>query len=465
MAKVPNENLPLSAIGMFPSDWQEATLASICHQVTDGTHDSPKPVAEGGFPLVTGKAIKDRRIDFAVTYNISEEDHRQVLARSKAEEGDILFANIGNSIGDLVRVQTSRPFSIKNVALFKPNQEKVDPRYLEYYFLSEQVQTFIKGTTRGSAQPFIGLSSLRGFPVALPQMNEQIGIGSILGVLDDRIVLLRETNATLEAIAQALFKSWFVDFDPVHARARGKQPAGLAPEIAALFPDSFEELDLGMMPSGWKVQHMDAWLDVLETGRRPKGGVSGIVDGVPSIGAESIVSIGTFDYGKTKFVPDDFFSKMRSGVLQSHDVLLYKDGGKPGVFLPRVSMFGDDFPFARCCINEHVFRIRVKPPMGQAFLYFWLWSDAVMHELKHRGGKAAIPGINQSDVRELKLVVPHEGLLGEFERLTSPLINQIFLNAKQAQTLANLRDTLLPRLISGQLRLPDAEQQLKDLAV
>lgn len=253
MAKVPNENLPLSAIGMFPSDWQEATLASICHQVTDGTHDSPKPVAEGGFPLVTGKAIKDRRIDFAVTYNISEEDHRQVLARSKAEEGDILFANIGNSIGDLVRVQTSRPFSIKNVALFKPNQEKVDPRYLEYYFLSEQVQTFIKGTTRGSAQPFIGLSSLRGFPIALPQMNEQIGIGSILGVLDDRIVLLRETNATLEAMAQALFKSWFVDFDPVHARARGEQLAGLAPEVAALFPDSFEETALGMVPKGWKL--------------------------------------------------------------------------------------------------------------------------------------------------------------------------------------------------------------------
>lgn len=85
-----------------------------------------------------------------------------------------------------------------------------------------------------------------------------------------------------------------------------------------------------------------------------------------------------------------------------------------------------------------------------------------MHELKHRGGKAAIPGINQSDVRELKLVVPHEGLLGEFERLTSPLISQIFLNAKQAQTLANLRDTLLPRLISGQLRLPDAEEQLSE---
>nr|AQZ19928.1 putative nucleotidyltransferase [Enterobacter cloacae] len=280
--------------------------------------------------------------------------------------------------------------------------------------------------------------------------------------IDDRIALLRETNATLEAIAQALFKSWFVDFDPVHAKARGESPQGMDDATAALFPDSFEESALGMIPKEWRVTLIDTWLDILETGRRPKGGVSGISEGVPSIGAESIVSVGQFDYAKTKFVSEEFFSKMKSGALQSHDVLLYKDGGKPGVFLPRVSMFGDGFPFERCGINEHVFRIRVKPPLNQAFLYFWVWSDAVMHELKHRGGKAAIPGINQSDVRELKLAVANSEVLNAFDDLTAPLISNIFSNAKQAQTLAQLRDTLLPKLISGQLRQPEAEALLAE---
>ncbi len=288
-------------------------------------------------------------------------------------------------------------------------------------------------------------------PLSIPNIVEQENVADFLEVIDDRIALLRETNATLEAIAQALFKSWFVDFDPIRAKQQGLAPEGMDEATAALFPDEFEE----SVPKGWCIDSFGIWLSVLETGRRPKGGVSGIKDGVPSIGAESVIKMGEFDFGKTKYVSPEFFAKMKSGALVSHDVLLYKDGGKPGVFLPRVSMFGDGFPFETCGINEHVFRIRLKEPFNQTFLYFWLWSDAVMHELKHRGGKAAIPGINQTDVKELKLLRPSAPVLARFDDLTSPLVSRVFSNAKQVQTLATLRDTLLPRLISGQLRLTD----------
>ena len=275
--------------------------------------------------------------------------------------------------------------------------------------------------------------------------------------------LILRLGGVYETRGDSLFKSWFIDFDPVRAKAEGLEPEGMDAATASLFPDSFEESDLGLVPRGWLVDRAESWLGVLETGRRPKGGVAGIMDGVPSIGAESIVRIGEFDYSKTKYVPSEFFEKMKSGELQSHDVLLYKDGGKPGVFLPRVSMFGDGFPFQKCGINEHVFRIRLKKPFSQEFLYYWLWSDAVMHELKHRGGKAAIPGINQSDVKELKILVPNENILIGFDELSSPLINKIFSNSKQARTLTQLRDTLLPRLISGQLRLPEAEVMFEEV--
>lgn len=331
------------------------------------------------------------------------------------------------------------------------------PEYVGYYLRSPKFRQAMVAFSTMSTRASLNNEMIGRLEISYPSKEVQTQIAEVLKSLDDRITLLRKTNATLEAIAQALFKSWFVDFDPVRAKQEGRAPEGIDDATAALFPDGFEESELGLVPKGWRVEFIDALLDVLETGRRPKGGVSGYTAGVPSIGAESIVRIGQFDYTKTKFVPEEFFSKMNSGELQSHDVLLYKDGGKPGVFLPRVSMFGDGFPFERCGINEHVFRIRVKPPLNQAFLYFWVWSDAVMHELKHRGGKAAIPGINQSDVRELKLAVPNEEVLIAFDELTSPLISKIFSNAMQAKTLATLRDTLLPRLISGQLRLPEAE--------
>jgi len=315
----------------------------------------------------------------------------------------------------------------------------------------------------GSANPTLNRNHVHPIEVNWPaKLSEQIEIASFLGAFDDRITLLRETNATLEAIAQALFKSWFVDFDPVRAKMEGRMPESMDEATAALFPDGFEESELGEVPRGWCVDSCANWLEVLETGRRPKGGVSGIKTGVPSIGAESIIRIGEFDFEKTKYVSDDFFKKMNSGLLETNDVLLYKDGGKPGVFLPRVSMFGDGFPFEVCVINEHVFRIRLKKPFGQAFLYFWLWSDAVMHELKHRGGKAAIPGINQSDVKELRIIVPNDFVLMQFEQLTSPLVLSIFKNSKQIQTLSNIRNTLLPRLISGQLRLTEVESQLAE---
>lgn len=339
--------------------------------------------------------------------------------------------------------------------------DPVSRDYIYWLLRTPAYREYCRGCATGTTTLGLSRDDFLDFPVPSPAPADELLIELLEGV-EKRITLLRETNATLEVIAQALFKSWFVDFDPVCAKAGGRHPEGMDAATAALFPDSFEESELGLVPKGWKVERAEQWLSVLETGRRPKGGVSGILDGVPSIGAESIVRIGDFDYSKTKYVSAEFFEKMKAGALRSHDVLLYKDGGKPGVFLPRVSMFGDGFPFEVCGINEHVFRVRLKEPFSQAFLYYWLWSDAVMHELKHRGGKAAIPGINQSDVKELKLLVPSEQVLKRFDEVTKPLISKIFANSKKAQTLTQLRDTLLPRLISGQLRLPEAESRAQE---
>jgi len=244
----------------------------------------------------------------------------------------------------------------------------------------------------------------------------------------------------------------------VRTKAAGEQPSGLAPHIADLFPDEFEESELGEIPKGWQVGVLEDALDLLETGSRPRGGVRGILTGVPSIGAESIVGIGQFDFSKPKYVPVEFFTSMKKGHVESRDVLLYKDGGRPGEYQPPVSMFGDGFPFEEMCINEHVYRLRTNDTSSQPFLYFWLTSHLATDEMRVKGTGVAIPGLNSTAVRSLTMLFPSSKVLDQFSHLVDPLLASIFCNCNESRTLAALRDTLLPKLISGELRVPDAER-------
>jgi type I restriction enzyme, S subunit len=441
------------------SEWRSYRLNEVGRIVTGKTPKGGYPeLFDGAVPFVTPPDFAGQKWISGTGRSLSEAGAISVRS-SVIPARSVLVTCIGSDMGKAAIVST-RCVTNQQINALVVDETKFSPEFL-YYNLALRKDE-IRGMASGSAQPILNKSAFGEIRLHCPCLAEQDRIVELLRPIDDRIALLRETNATLEAIAQALFKSWFVDFDPVRTNQQGLAPAGMDEATAALFPDNFEEATRSMIPVGWTVQPLGNWLSVLETGRRPKGGVSGIQGGVPSIGAESITRIGQFDFTKTKFVSADFFASMRGGALQSHDVLLYKDGGKPGVFLPQVSMFGDGFPFDVCGINEHVFRMRALRPLGQTFLYFLIWSDSVMHELKHRGGKAAIPGINQSDVREIKFLLPSNDVLTRFDELTAPPVGMILNNAKQAQTLATLRDTLLPRLISGQLRLPDSEPQAVD---
>lgn len=453
MAKVPNEFLPLNVLGTFPNDWRVSTLAEVCCLVTDGTHDSPKPVLEGGFPLVTGKAIKDRRIDFSVTYNISEEEHQKVLARSNAERDDMLFANIDNSIGDLVRIQSDRSFSIKNVALFKPNHAVVHSRYLEYFLLSDQVQGFIRGATRGSAQPFIGLGSLRGFLIALPPMSEQHNIGMLLGVLDDRIELLRETNTTLEKIAQALFKSWFVDFDPVRAKQEGRVSEGMDEATAALFPDSFEDTGLARGPKGW------GKCAVYDLATYINGAAYKAFD--PNLEGRGlpIIKIAELKAGVTSQTAYSDVVMPEKYRILTGDILFSWSGN------PDTSIDTFVWPHGSAWLNQHIFRVVPHVQGERAFLLRTLkYLRPVFAELARNKQTTGLGHVTVADLKRLQVVKPGHAVLERFDRVLAPVHRKMFDNDQRVQTLIALRDTLLPRLISGQLRLLDDFSQIKEAA-
>jgi type I restriction enzyme S subunit len=202
----------------------------------------------------------------------------------------------------------------------------------------------------------------------------------------------------------------------------------------------------------WREVPLGQILTTIETGSRPRGGVKGITSGIPSIGAESIVGAGIFDFSKTKFVPDDYYAALTRGRLEEGDVLLYKDGGRPGEFEPHVSLVGEGFPFRNAAINEHVYRLRVRPPHSQEFLYFWLRSDRLMEEMRRRGTGVAVPGLNSKAVKGLPIVAPDPERLARMQAILSPLMSCLLRNAQESRTLAQLRDSLLAKLLSGRLQ-------------
>lgn len=428
--------------------WRQATLDQLGRIVTGKTPPSNGEGFFGGdIPFVTPTDFDGRRIIDSTGRNLTEEGALAV-GSSRLPSRAVMVSCIGSDMG---KAAISNHECVTNQQINSIVVESGDDPLFVYYSLCTRKAELL-ASAGGSAQPILNKSAFGRFDINLPPPDEQRAIAHILGTLDDKIELNRRVNETLEMMARALFKSWFVDFDPVRARAEGRD-TGLPKHIAELFPDSLEDSKLGEIPTGWGVGTLESVVAELEVGGRPKGGVSGYTEGVPSIGAESIVGLGRFDYSKTKYIPREFFESMKKGHVKSRDVLLYKDGGRPGEYEPHVTLVGDGFPFFTCAINEHVYRLRAKLTLGQNYLFFWLSSDLAMEEMRIKGTGVAIPGLNSTQVRSLTTLVPPPGITAAFDDAADQFVARVLSACNESRTLATLRDTLLPKLVSGELRV------------
>lgn len=258
---------------------------------------------------------------------------------------------------------------------------------------------------------------------------------------DDRIALLRETNATLEAIAQALFKSWFVDFDPVHAKQQGLAPAGMDEATAALFPDSFEESAFGVVPNGWRVGVLGDVVQTVKVQLQP----SDLHAAIKYVGLEHIprkslnlvsweAAIG-LESAKSKFNEGDvLFGKLRP---YFHKVVIA--------------------PFDGVCSTD-ILVCRAKHRDYYGFAAMQLFSAGLIDYADRLSNGAKMPRIGWGDIAAYPVVIPAQGIAAAYTQMIAPMLERMKANVQQAQTLATLRDTLLPRLISGRLRLPEAER-------
>ena len=231
-------------------EWSKIMLGDLCSLITDGKHGDCEDQANSGFYFLSVKDVVNNRLVYENARQITKRDFSETHRRTNLEPGDVLFTNTG-TIGRMAIAQddpkTYRTTFQKSVAILKPKRDLIDPYFLYYllHFDNAKLSDFAAGTT----QKNLLLKDLRGFTVQVPSLHEQCAIVHILGTLDDKIELNRRMNETLEAMARAIFQSWFVDFDPVRGKTEGLDP-GLLKDVVDLFPDRLVDSELGEIPEG-----------------------------------------------------------------------------------------------------------------------------------------------------------------------------------------------------------------------
>ena len=338
---------------------------------------------------------------------------------------------IGTDLGKVV--MTSEP-TITNQQFNSiiPNR-RFDADFV-YYLMTLVGKELNYLSKTSTAVPIINKSSFSNYEVEVPDLETQEKIASILSSLDSKIELNRRINDNLEQQAQALFKAWFVDFEP--------------------FKDGeFVDSALGSTPKELPIVYIEDIPHNIESGKRPKGGAT--FEGVPSIGAENIKGLGYYDYSKTKYIPKEYAQTIKKGKINGYELLIYKDGGKPGYFIPNFSIFGEGFPFNEMYINEHVFILNLMDNAYNAFAYFYMRTPYIMNQLNSIGGKAAIPGINTKDIECLPIYSNESPYVKRYGDIVLPFIKTILSNSLENARLAKMRDTLLPQLMSGELKISE----------
>lgn len=445
--------------------WTEVTANNFCASVRDGTHDSPKPVEKGRY-LITSRHIIGGKIDLSNAYLISNDDFDAINKRSKVDRWDVLISMIG-TVGEPCLVKDEPEFAIKNIGLFKTKNE-LDGRWLYYYLTSPRAQTLIRQHSRGTTQAYVPLGALREFPIRMPKDREVMrAITNILGGLDDKIDLNRRINQTLETMAQAIFKSWFVDFDPVKAKIaaieQGEDPLRAAmcaisgktdteldqmprehhnqlAATAALFSDAMEESELWEIPKGWGIK------SVSNIARFATGKVE-----VPSLTVENYISTenmlenrGGISHASSLPVVATVPTFESGNVLVSNIRPYFKK-----IWLAR-------FDGGR---SNDVLCFEAKEDGCQEFLYNLLYQDIFFEFMMRTSKGAKMPRGDKEAIAGWKFPCAPLELRKAFSKKVRTFYSYIESINLESKQLSELRDTLLPKLLSGDLSVADSEMK------
>lgn len=384
------------------------TALEYCKFVTDGTHDSPK-VKNIGFKLITSKHLKRYEIDFDSANYISEEDYKKVLERSSVEQWDILFSMIG-TIGNIY-IETNQEinYACKNMGIFQLGGDKMRSKWLYYYLQSPKARSYIESVSRGTTQGYVPLGALRKMPVDVVDDDIRNKIVTFLWELDEKIKANIAINNNLFEQMQALYKAWFVDFKPFG----------------------------GVRPSNWNDTNIYAIANIIYGA--PFASKLFNTDGL----GKPIIRIR--DLKEQAFVTFTTEEHPKGHLIQPGDIVV----GMDGEFRPYI--WGNEPAW----LNQRVCIFESNRPQGKAFVLYTI--KPLLNKIEQTQVATTVIHIGKKDFDAFEIILPDESTLDSFDSITAPMIEQIVNNRLQNKRLAVLRDTLLPKLMSGELDVSNIE--------
>jgi type I restriction enzyme, S subunit len=446
----------------IPQDWEMTTLGDICERGGGSIQTGPfgsqlhaSDYVAAGIPSIMPSDIVNSRISTKSIAMISEKDAER-LSRHRVKAGNIVFSRRGDvTLRTLIRKEQEGWLCGTGSLKIDLGNEVVEPLFASLYFGHPDVKDWIVRHAVGSTMPNLNGKIMGSVPFLLPPLPEQHAIARILGALDDKIELNRRMNATLEAMAQALFKSWFVDFDPVMAKAEGRAPFGMSAETTALFPAEFVDSELGAIPLGWEVTTLGKVLDITK-GRSYSSSELSDSD-------TALATLKSFKRGggyrqdglkpfTGKYKPEQVLKPGElvvacTDITQNADVV-----GRPAI-IPHQNQFKT----LVASLDLWILRPN-EPDLSVPFLYNLLRTDDYVNYIIGYASGTTVLHLSKDGVPNYQFVKPSTPVLRAFEKFAKPIAERLISFESESRTLASIRDALLPRLLSGEVRVKSVER-------
>ena len=384
------------------------------------------------------------------------------LSKFLLKENDIVFGRKGSTHRNALIKKFEEGYFLGSDGIrLRVISDSICSKFLSYQLRSSKAEIWLRINSEGTTMPSLNQDILSRFPILLPPLFDQKGIAHILGTLDMKIELNKKTNEILEEIAQALFKSWFIDFDPVKAKVEGRS-TGLPNEISELFPDSFEDSELGEIPSGWTISQLKNFIS-LDSGLPYKGKLKGEGEGyLLTMGCADkylrFKSKGVYKYPSD--IPEKHIVRPGDIIVCSHDLTQARDQlGQP--FIVPTTYEGKITAAA-----TNTFIVRSKQENKEEFLYQFFRSNRFREQMIASAKGSVILHISKDAILDYDFVEPSsDEVFLAYQRVTNPIVEIMNINVSNSQTLAGMRDVLLPKLISGEIKIPDAEKIIEEAGI